>query len=61
MSTVNIRVSPETRDSLTAIGSKGETYDGIIRRLVEDSRLYREVLGGTGIRDIPDIEKEATE
>ncbi len=34
MSTVNIRVSPETRDALTAIGGKGETYDAILRRLI---------------------------
>ena len=35
MSTVNIRVSPEIRDALKAIGRKGEIYDDVIRRLMK--------------------------
>lgn len=31
-----IRISKEVRDKLKAIGKKGETYDEIIRRLVDD-------------------------
>ncbi len=30
-----MRVSKETRDMLKEIGKKGETYDDIIRRLIE--------------------------
>ncbi len=30
-----MRVSKETRDMLKEIGKKGETYDDLIRRLIE--------------------------
>ncbi len=30
-----MRISKEARDMLKAIGKKGETYDDIIRRLIE--------------------------
>lgn len=31
----NIQVSRTTRDALAKMGSKGDTYDDIIRRLIE--------------------------
>ena len=30
-----IRVSPETRERLKDLGKKGESYDDVIRRLIE--------------------------
>ena len=36
MDNTMIRISKEARDMLKAIGKKGETYDEIIRRLVEN-------------------------
>lgn len=35
METVVIRIRPETREKLKALGRKGETYDSIIWRLIE--------------------------
>ncbi len=35
MDNTMMRVSKETRDMLKEIGKKGETYDDIIRRLIE--------------------------
>jgi len=32
---VNIPVKPETREILKNLGKKGETYDEIIRKLIE--------------------------
>lgn len=37
--TVKIRVSIEARTALNQLGSKGETYDTIIRRLIK-YRIY---------------------
>lgn len=34
---VKMRVERSTREALKAIGSKGETYDAIIRRLLEEA------------------------
>lgn len=59
MSTVNIRVSPETRDALTAIGRKGETYDAILRRLIAHHAKTRPLELGEMERDLDDIEKES--
>ena len=50
-----------THQSLLALGRKGETFDSIIRSLIEDSRLYREVLGVTELQDLPDVEEEVKE
>ena len=33
-----IQILTETRDELKALGSKGETYDGIIKRLIQAYR-----------------------
>jgi predicted DNA-binding protein len=33
--TLSIRVSRETLEALKAIGKKGETYDAIIKRLID--------------------------
>lgn len=38
MDNTMIRISKEARDKLKEIGKKGETYDAIIRRLVEDQK-----------------------
>ena len=38
-----IQVSKETREMLKELGKKGETYDDIIRRLIE---LAKKVEGG---------------
>ena len=59
MSTVNIRVSPETRDALTAIGGKGETYDAILVRLLAHYARIKPIVLSKDVLDIPDIEKEA--
>jgi len=32
-----IKVSPGTRDRLKALGRKGETYEKILRRLLEEA------------------------
>lgn len=32
-----IRVKKETRERLAALGSKGDTYDDIINKLIEDA------------------------
>lgn len=32
---MNISVKPETREILKTLGRKGETYDEIIRKLIE--------------------------
>jgi predicted CopG family antitoxin len=33
-----IAISEENRDKLKSLGSKGETYDDIIERLIEESK-----------------------
>jgi predicted RNA-binding protein YlqC (UPF0109 family) len=42
--TLSIRVSRDTIEALKAIGKKGETYDAIIRRLID--AWNRQVEGG---------------
>lgn len=37
MGTTTIPVSPEVRDRLKRLASKGETYDELLRRLVKDA------------------------
>ncbi len=37
MSTTTIPVSMEVRDQLKRLASKGETYDALLRRLIEDA------------------------
>jgi len=32
----SIKVTPETRDMLKALGRKGETYDDLIRRMIRE-------------------------
>lgn len=39
-----IRVSEETHRRLTDLGKKGQTYNEIIERLLEQSRYSREIL-----------------
>lgn len=38
MSTTTIPVSNEVRDQLRRLASKGETYDALLRRLIEDAK-----------------------
>ena len=38
MSRTRIPVSKEIRDQLTRLASQGETYDDLLRRLIEDAR-----------------------
>ena len=38
MANTIIRISKEVRDKLKAIGRKGETYDEIVRRLIDESK-----------------------
>jgi len=33
--TTTIPLSPDTRDALKRLGAKGETYDAILRRLIQ--------------------------
>lgn len=40
MSVTTIQVKTETRDLLKRIGSKGETYDEVIRELAEAREAY---------------------
>ena len=39
MSVTTIPVSKEIRDRLNGLASKGETYDALLRRLIEDGEL----------------------
>ncbi len=36
VSRTTISMSPETRDRLKALGRKGETYDELLNRLIDD-------------------------
>ncbi|MEK6838970.1 MAG: hypothetical protein AABY08_04445 [Candidatus Thermoplasmatota archaeon] len=37
MSLTTIPVTPQVRDRLKRLASKGETYDALLRRLIEDA------------------------
>jgi len=53
-----IRVSIETRKALRDIGRKGESYDAVIRRLI-DWCIKAELGGAAGsILYLPDVEEE---
>ena len=43
MSVTTIKITPETRDRLKAVGMKGETYDALLNRLIDEvqARLVR--------------------
>lgn len=53
-----IKISPEIRGALKALGRKGETYDVILRRLLDHYAKTRPLDLGEAAREIPDIEKE---
>lgn len=36
MEVTTIKVRPETRERLKALGTKGETYDALLNRLLDD-------------------------
>ena len=36
MTVTTIKVRPETRDRLKAVGTKGETYDALLNRLLDE-------------------------
>ena len=38
MKYTNIRVTEEVRDALKSIGNKGETYNNVIERLLEERK-----------------------
>ena len=43
VSVTTIKITPETRDRLKAVGMKGETYDALLNRLIDEvqARLVR--------------------
>lgn len=43
MGVTTIKITPETRDRLRAVGMKGETYDALLNRLIDEvqSRIVR--------------------
>jgi len=51
-------VSKETRDTLRALGRKGESYDAIIRRLIRTEAVAKNELGDL-LQELLDIEGEA--
>ena len=56
---VKIRVEFQTREALKAMGRKGETYDAVIRRLIEHYAKDFVSALGESLLEITDIEKEA--
>ncbi|MFW5907738.1 MAG: DUF7557 family protein [Candidatus Natronoplasma sp.] len=46
MSTTTVRIDKETRDMLKEVGSKGQTYDEIIKETLELRRIFIEDLYG---------------
>ncbi len=44
MPTTTVRIDKETRDMLKEVGSKGQTYDEIIREMLELRRVFIEDL-----------------
>jgi len=54
-----IKVSEETHQALTTLGSKGESYDAILVRLLEHHAKTRPLELHEMERDLDDIEKEA--
>jgi len=36
VSVTTIKIAPETRDRLKAVGKKGETYDDLLNRLLDE-------------------------
>lgn len=44
MSTTTVRIDKETRKRLKEAGSKGQTYDDIIKELLETRRMFIEDL-----------------
>ena len=49
MPSTTIRIDTETRDRLRAIGRMGESYDQVVRRLLENARF----LEPGSVRGIP--------
>ncbi len=44
MTTTTVRINKETRDMLKEVGSKGQTYDEIIREMLELRKMFIEDL-----------------
>jgi len=44
MTTTTVRIDKETRDMLKGVGSKGQTYNDIIREMLELRRIFIEDL-----------------
>ena len=53
-----IIVSKETRKTLKSIGSKGESYDALIRRLIKTEAVAKLELGVPLLQKFLDIEEE---
>ena len=56
-----IPVSKETRATLKALGSKGESYDAVIRRLILDHELLKDYVARIRTLERKLQEKEAEE
>ncbi len=40
MAVTTIKISPETRDRLKSVGMKGETYDALLNRLLDEIEAH---------------------
>lgn len=40
VSVTTIKVTPQTRDRLKALGTKGETYDALVNRLLDEIEAH---------------------
>lgn len=56
---VKIWLMSDTREALKTLGRKGESYDVVIRRLLEERRLRMERLKVLDELDLKKLEKEA--
>jgi len=59
--TKRIRVSIETHEALAARGRKGESFDAVIRRMLDEWDWVDTLKGHNPIRDLPDVEEEVRE
>ena len=57
--TKTVKVSSETHQALTDLGRKGESYDVVIRRLIDEWRLRTDRLKVLDEMDLKKLEKEA--
>lgn len=55
---VKIRVDASTRDDLRSLKKGGDTFDDVVRRLIDIGTVDQILEGATPIRKTLDIEKE---